>query len=79
MRKKINKTDEVRKHLLKNKTITSLQAFKMWNATRLSAIIFRLRHREMMDIESVDTKVNGIPFAKYTYRGMKNESNRKSK
>tara|TARA_B110000444_G_C18780653_1_gene567247 strand:- start:888 stop:1127 length:240 start_codon:yes stop_codon:yes gene_type:complete len=79
MCKKINKTNEVRKHLLRNKTITSLQAFKMWNATRLSGIIYTLRHREMMDIESVDTKINGTVFSKYTYRGIKDESNRKSK
>ncbi len=79
MSKKINKTNEVRKHLLSKKTITSLQAFQYWNATRLSGIIHNLRHRDLMDIESLDVNIDGIKFAKYIYRGMKNESIRKGK
>ena len=69
MSKKINKTNEVRKHLLKGYTITSLQAFAKWNATRLSSIIFNLRHRELMNIEAVNCKVGDVIFSKYKWKG----------
>ena len=46
-------------HLKKHKGITSKQAFKKYGATRLSAIIYDLRHsgyRIATDIIQVDTR-----------------------
>ena len=40
-----NKTKEVLKHLQKRKSITSDDAFHLYGATRLSAIIFRFRRK----------------------------------
>jgi hypothetical protein len=68
--KKINKTNEVIKHLRKYGSITSLQAFNKWNATRLSAIIFNLRHKKGFDIDSKEKVTKfGVPFSKYILRG----------
>lgn len=52
MEKMITKTESVKKHLKKKKTITSWQAIDLYKATRLSAIIFELRHRYNWAIES---------------------------
>ena len=41
----MTKTDKVRFHLQSGKTISSMEAFQMFNATRLSAIIFELRRK----------------------------------
>ena len=43
----MTKTDKVRNHLIENKTITSWDAIQLYKATRLSAIIFNLRHQGM--------------------------------
>lgn len=40
----MSQKSEVLNHLLKNKYITSYQAFELFGATRLSAIIYDLRH-----------------------------------
>ena len=66
MKTKINKTKEVRNHLLKGKTITSLQAFQFWNATRLSSIIFNLR-RQGLNITSTDVEIDGVKFSRYKW------------
>lgn len=42
---KINKTTEVLKHLKEHGSITSLEAFNLYEATRLSAIIFNLKKK----------------------------------
>lgn len=55
--KKKNKTSEVLEHLRKYGKISSLDAIKLYGATRLSAIIFNLRHNYNLKIFS---KV--IPF-----------------
>lgn len=43
--KKTNKTTEVLNYLKENGSITSMEAFTKFGATRLSAIIFTLRRR----------------------------------
>jgi hypothetical protein len=70
--KKTTKTEQVRKHLLKKKSITSWEAITLYRATRLSSIIFTLRKKENWKIESksiVTKDANGNPttFAKYVY------------
>ena len=42
-RMKNTKTKDVLKHLETQRSITSLEAFKLYGATRLSAIIYNLR------------------------------------
>lgn len=54
MRKKITQRERVKDILLTNKIgITSFDAFKRFGITRLSAIIYDLRHKEGMDIVSI--------------------------
>lgn len=70
--KKTNKTQEVLKYLQKNGTITSMEAFEKFGATRLSAIIFELRKKYNIDtIEMVcnDRYGRECHFARYTYKG----------
>lgn len=43
--KVISQDERVLNHLKKHKTITSLQAIKLFGITRLSACIFRLRRK----------------------------------
>lgn len=40
-----SQTDAIIQYLRRNKSITSLQAFKLFNATRLSSIIYVLKER----------------------------------
>lgn len=68
--KSINKTKAIMLHLLEFKTITSWEAIKEYGATRLSAIIFVLRHKYNMNIvtemvEFTDRFGNKSNFAKY--------------
>lgn len=51
--KKTNKTTEVLNYLKENGSITSMDAFYKFGATRLSAIIFTLRRRGY-DIQNKD-------------------------
>ncbi len=57
-------------HLGKHGSITSMEAFKEYGATRLSAIIFKLRHqgyRISTEIIQVDTRYGRkANVAKYT-------------
>ena len=46
----MNKTNAVQLHLIEKGSITSWEAIKEYGATRLSAIIFRLRHERNMNI-----------------------------
>lgn len=48
----MTKQDAVLKHLEEQGSITSWEAIKEYGATRLSAIIYNLRHRYDMDIEN---------------------------
>ena len=48
----LSQTKDVLQHLIKHGSITSYEAFKLYGATRLSAIIYELRHRHKYDITS---------------------------
>ena len=67
--KKTNKTEEVLKHLRTYGCITSLEAIEKYKATRLSDIIYRLRHRgyriETIDIPFVDVYGTKSAYGKY--------------
>lgn len=72
---KTNKTTEVLRHLLSKGTITSMEAFELYGATRLSAIIFNLRKDydiDTLDMECTDRYGHTCHFAKYRMRGAKN-------
>lgn len=45
MSDKMNKTKAVLRHLMERGSITSMEAIELYGATRLSAIIFNLRHK----------------------------------
>ena len=68
-----NKTNEVLKHLQREKSITSIEAIKYYGATRLSAIIFKLKNNGYNIItkreESIDRYGNTCRFARYIYLG----------
>ena len=66
----MNKTQKVIEHLNLYGSITSLEAIDLYGATRLSAIIFNLRHRYNLDIisesvEFIDRYGSKSSFAKY--------------
>lgn len=64
----MNKTQKVLNHLQTKGTITSLQAINLYNATRLSAIIFTLRKKYEIDMELEYTKDEDgrrIPYGVY--------------
>ena len=67
---KKNKTNAVLKHLKVMGSITSMEAFELYGATRLSAIIFSLRKKgyniETHDGTCVDRFGHKCTFAKYT-------------
>ena len=48
----MNKTNAIQLHLIEKGSITSWEAIKEYGATRLSAIIFRLRHEREMNIRN---------------------------
>lgn len=50
--KKMNKTMAVLLHMQEYGSISSLEAFRLFNATRLSAIIYNLRHVYGLNIKS---------------------------
>ena len=66
---KVNKTTEILKHLKVKGSITSIEAFKLYGATRLSAIIFTLRKRgydiTTHDEVCVDRYGHECNFARY--------------
>lgn len=54
-------------HLLQGKSITQLQAFKMWKTTRLAVFINRLR-RDGMKIQTIMVKAGtDVSYAKYRH------------
>lgn len=68
-RGKKDKTNEVLNHLRREGSITSMEAFELYGATRLSAIIFRLR-KKGYDIQTTsdmctDRYGHRCNFAKY--------------
>ena len=66
----MNKTNAILTHLLEKGSITSWEAIKEYGATRLSAIIWTLRHKYDLniiteDIEFIDRYGSKAKFAKY--------------
>ena len=64
------KTGEVLRYLKENGSITSMEAIERFGATRLSAIIFNLRHNRGYDISTVpitstDRYGHQVTFARY--------------
>lgn len=71
----MNKTQKVLAHLKERGTITSWEAIKEYGATRLSAIIYRLRDKGFnisttME-EFTDRYGDKSKFARYLYKGEK--------
>ncbi|HOM77475.1 MAG TPA: helix-turn-helix domain-containing protein [Anaerohalosphaeraceae bacterium] len=71
----MNKTKLVKKWLLKKKSITTFQAFELFGATRLSAIIYSLR-KSGMPIKAESVKIKDryghtCIIAKYKLKGVK--------
>jgi len=72
MRNRDTKTRLIYNHLLTNGSITSMEAFELFGATRLSAIIFVLRHEYHMRIENkdlvcIDRYGNICNYVRYIY------------
>lgn len=70
----MNKTKAVKEHLENKGHISSMEAFRLYNATRLSAIIFNLR-KSGMDIknnwkESIDMNGDKSTYVDYTFEQM---------
>lgn len=68
-----SKTREVIKHLEDKGSITSMEAIKLYGATRLSAIIYNLRHVYGMhivthEIDSIDRYGHHVKFGKYVLK-----------
>lgn len=67
-----SKTGEVLRHLQERGSITSMEAFELYGATRLSAIIFNLRHKGYdiitYNIEILDRYGRECTFAKYVLK-----------
>ena len=66
----MNKTKAVMQHLLEKGSITSWEVIKEYGATRLSAIIYTLRHKYNLciiseNIEFTDRYGSKASFAKY--------------
>ena len=60
------KHESIKQHLRKHRKITTWDAINQYRATRLSAIIHILRHKEGWNIKSVSKKShNGIVFCEY--------------
>lgn len=57
----------VKKHLEEGKKITSWQAIQLYQATRLSAIIFVLKNKYGMNIATnmIHNPINGTRYAEY--------------
>jgi len=68
---RVTKTGQVKAHLKRYGSITSLKAIEKYGATRLSAIIFNLRDKgwdiKTIDISSKDRNGNKVTFAKYIH------------
>ena len=63
----MNKTKAVLEHLQTKGSITSWEAITEYRATRLSAIIFNLKHR--YNIKTVMMDGDDCRYAKYVYEG----------
>jgi hypothetical protein len=72
--KRVTKTKLVLEHLIKHKSITSLEAIDKYSATRLSAIIFTLRKLKYgiitKDVTIKDKYGNTCVYGKYVLINM---------
>lgn len=72
--KRVTKASLVLAHLIKHKSITSLEAIDKYSATRLSAIIFNLREKKYdivtKDIATKDKYGNTCIYGKYVLISM---------
>ena len=79
MKKHIGNTGRVLEHLLNHKTISSKEAFELYGATRLSAIIFNLRQEgyyiENIPREGLNRFGEKVRYVDYELVGVINESN----
>ena len=71
--------DEVKRHLEENGSITSWDAFTEYGITRLSHIIYKLRHREGLGIGAHTVTRNNrygnpVNFSVYTYEKVDTEA-----
>lgn len=76
-KKSLNQKQEVLRHIREHGSITSWEAFKEYGITRLSAIIYKLRHKENLSISKIDVTTknrynNTVTFAKYIINESKN-------
>ncbi len=66
---RVTKHAQVRSHLLQNGSITSWEAIDYYGATRLSAIIYRLRNNgydiESIPLSALDRNNNTSNFVRY--------------
>ena len=69
---KMPQTVKIRNHLLRYGSITPQEAWRMYNITRLAAVVHELRHKRqpLMDIETemvytTDRFGNSVQYAKY--------------
>jgi hypothetical protein len=67
---KMNKTKAVKMHLEEKESITTWEAIQLYGATRLSAIIYNLRHDYNMNIISQEVAFkdrygNNASYVKY--------------
>ena len=60
----MSQNQEIKKHLLSGKSLTSRQAQSLFNCDRLAARINNLRNSGM-DIKTTKIEKNGKQFAKY--------------
>lgn len=70
--KTMSKTAKVLNELQTNGSITSMDAFRKFNSTRLSAIIFNLRQNHIIDsVWETHTNKDGETsrYTRYVYRG----------
>lgn len=67
-----SKQKKIEQYLIKNKTITSLQAIYKFNCTRLAVVINRLRSRGWI-IETNMQYKNGENYALYRFIGFKED------
>ena len=70
----MNQTLAIKNHLEKKGFITSMQAFELYGVTRLSAIIYVLRNKYNMDIETerretINRYGNTVSYGFYKLKG----------
>ena len=79
----MNQTLAIKNHIERHGYITSLQAIELYGATRLSAIIYDLRHKYNMDIDTeyrtmVNRYGNSTSYGLYKLKGGKADGSNQS-